>query len=124
MLTSFTLASSRSWRVTISFRRRIQYFYFMQAAMLTFGAYRNEVAERGSDAELFPKSTRKSEAVAKSNLLLAMEAQSDALKEGRGRHSCRPLICKSVSKNHNVRTTQKPKAIGYGTAWGGCVNDR
>jgi hypothetical protein len=27
----------------------------MQAAMLTFGAYRNEVAERGSDAELFPK---------------------------------------------------------------------
>ena len=73
MLTSFTLASSRSWKVSISFRRRIQYFYFMQAAMLTFGAYRNEVAERGSDAKLFPKSTRKSEAVAKSDLLLAME---------------------------------------------------
>jgi hypothetical protein len=26
--------------------------------MLTFGAYRNEVAERGLDAELFPKVNR------------------------------------------------------------------
>ena len=73
MLTSFTLASSRSWKVTISFRRRIQYFYFMQAAMLTFGAYRNEVAERGSDAELFPKVNEEIRSRAKSDLLLAME---------------------------------------------------
>ena len=29
-----------------------------EAAILTFGAYRNEVAERGSDAELFPKVNR------------------------------------------------------------------
>ena len=55
----------------------------MQAAMLTFGAYRNEVAERGSDAELFPKVNEEIRSRAKSDLLLAMEAQSDALEEGR-----------------------------------------
>ena len=61
----------------------------MQAAMLTFGAYRNEVAERGSDAELFPKVNREIRtaleiiASAKSDLLLACEKQRDELEAGR-----------------------------------------
>jgi hypothetical protein len=57
--------------------------------MLTFGAYRNEVAKRGLDAEQFPKVNREIRtaleiiAAAKSDLLLAMEAQRGALEEGR-----------------------------------------
>ena len=70
-------------------KRGQNYFIFLKCAMLTFGTYRNEIAERNLDSHMFPRTNEEVQlalqliAAARTSLLLAMEKQREELEEGR-----------------------------------------
>jgi hypothetical protein len=66
-----------------------KYWKHLQASMLIFGIYRNEVAERGIESMMFPKTNQAVKrtlnliAAAKQSMLLEMEREQEALEHGR-----------------------------------------